>query len=41
MAQQVINIGSAANDGTGDTWRYAMVKVNENDEELCGRNTVR
>jgi hypothetical protein len=43
MAQQAINIGAAANDRTGDTWRDAFVKVNENTAELYGfqaSNTV-
>lgn len=34
MAQQLINVGTAANDGTGDTWRAALVKVNANETEL-------
>ena len=34
MAQQTLNIGSNANDGTGDTLRAAMQKVNENFAEL-------
>lgn len=34
MVQQVINIGAAANDRTGDTWRDAMDKSNENFTEL-------
>ena len=34
MAQQVINVGTVANDRTGDSWRAAMVKVNENTDEL-------
>ena len=34
MAQQLINIGSAANDRTGDTWRDAFDKTNENFTEL-------
>lgn len=34
MAQQVINVGVVANDRTGDTWRDAMVKVNDNTTEL-------
>lgn len=34
MAQQVVNIGSAPNDGTGDTLRDAFDKVNDNDAEL-------
>lgn len=33
-AQQTINVGSAANDGTGDTGRAAFQKVNANDTEL-------
>lgn len=32
--QQVINVGSSANDGTGDNLRAAFVKVNANDAEL-------
>ena len=34
MAQQTLNIGSNANDGTGDTLRAAMDKVNDNFNEL-------
>jgi|TARA_E500000178_G_scaffold57614_1_gene54168 hypothetical protein len=34
MAQQTLNIGSNANDGTGDTLRVAMQKVNENFTEI-------
>lgn len=34
MAQQLIGIGAAPNDGTGDTLRDAMDKVNENFTEL-------
>jgi hypothetical protein len=34
MARDPINVGSAANDGTGDTWRDAFVKVNANELEL-------
>lgn len=34
MAQQLINVGTVANDGTGDTWRDALVKVNANETEL-------
>jgi len=34
MAQQSLNIGSNANDGTGDNLRVAMGKVNENFTEL-------
>lgn len=34
MAQQVIGVGSAVNDGTGDPGRTAFVKVNANFTEL-------
>lgn len=34
MARQILNIGSNANDGTGDTLRDAMDKVNDNFLEL-------
>jgi hypothetical protein len=34
MAVQLINIGNVANDGTGDDLREAMVKINQNFEEL-------
>lgn len=34
MAKQIINIGSISNDGTGDTLRNAMDKVNDNFEEV-------
>ena len=34
MAQQTLNVGSNANDGTGDTLRVAMDKVNDNFTEL-------
>ena len=34
MAQQSINVGSAANDGTGDTGRVAFIKVNDNFTDL-------
>jgi hypothetical protein len=34
MAQQTLNIGSTANDGTGDTLRAAMDKVNDNFNEI-------
>ncbi len=36
MAQQTINTGAAANDRTGDTWRDAMIKTNDNFDELFG-----
>lgn len=34
MAQEVINIGSSPNDGTGDTLRNSFTKVNNNDTFL-------
>lgn len=34
MAIQLINIGQIANDGTGDDLREAMIKINNNFEEL-------
>lgn len=34
MTQQTINIGTVANDGTGDDLRVAMQKVNDNFTEL-------
>ena len=34
MAKQIINIGSAANDGTGDPLRSAFDKINDNFNEL-------
>src|SRR5210317_307439 len=34
MARQNINIGSAANDGTGDTLRIAGQKINQNFAEI-------
>jgi hypothetical protein len=36
MTRQILDIGSNANDGTGDTLRAAMQKVNENFAELYG-----
>lgn len=36
MTQQTINIGSAPNDGTGDTLRAAFDKVNDNFDEVYG-----
>lgn len=36
MAQQTINVGSAPNDGTGDTLRDAGGKINSNFTELYG-----
>jgi len=34
MAKQTVNIGSAANDGTGDPLRTAFDKINDNFDEL-------
>lgn len=34
MAQQTVNVGSSANDGTGDAIRAAFQKLNANDAEL-------
>jgi hypothetical protein len=34
MAKQTIGIGASANDGTGDTLRVALDKVNDNFDEL-------
>lgn len=36
MAQQIINIGAAANDGTGDPVRDAFDKCNQNFSEVYG-----
>ena len=36
MARQAIGIGASANDGTGDTLRVALDKVNDNFTELYG-----
>jgi hypothetical protein len=36
MAKQVINVGAAANDGTGDPARTAFTKTNSNFTELYG-----
>ena len=34
MAKQTINIGTTANDGTGDQLRTAFDKINDNFDEL-------
>ena len=34
MARDPINVGATANDGNGDAWRDAFVKVNANELEL-------
>jgi len=36
MSKQTINIGSSANDGTGDPLRTAFDKINDNFDELYG-----
>jgi hypothetical protein len=40
MAQQVINIGAAANDGTGDPLRQCFNKINSNFSELYARGAA-
>ena len=40
MTQQTINIGTVANDGTGDDLRTAMQKVNLNFTELYGASPL-
>ena len=39
MARQVINIGSSANDGTGDPLRTAFDKINDNFTVLTTTST--
>ena len=39
MVQSTINIGTLANDGTGDDLREAFIKVNNNFNELYPRTT--
>ena len=34
MAQQLINVGTTANDGTGDTGRVGGIKINDNFTDL-------
>lgn len=36
MTQQTINVGTVVNDGTGDSLRDAMIKVNNNFNDLYG-----
>ena len=36
MSRLVLNVGTNANDGTGDTLRDAMIKVNDNFTEVYG-----
>ena len=40
MAQQDLNLGTVANDKTGDNYRVAFTKVQDNFDELYGNNTV-
>jgi hypothetical protein len=40
MTQQVINIGAAANDSTGDPLRQAFTKINDNFSELYARGAA-
>ena len=40
MAKQTVNIGSTANDGTGDQLRNAFDKLNDNFDEVYGNNFV-
>jgi len=40
MAKQTVNIGTAANDGTGDPLRTAFDKLNDNFDEVYGNNFV-
>ena len=40
MAKQTVNLGSAANDGTGDPLRTAFDKLNDNFNEVYGNNFV-
>jgi hypothetical protein len=40
MARTVINVGTAANDGTGDTLRDAFVAVNAMTNEIYGNDFV-
>lgn len=36
MTQEIIDVGAAANDRTGDTWRNAFIKTNNNFTDLFG-----
>lgn len=40
MAQQVINIGGTANDGTGDPLRTSFTKCNQNFAELYAKSAA-
>ncbi len=40
MAKQTVNLGTTANDGTGDPLRSAFDKLNDNFDEVYGNNFV-
>ena len=40
MAKQTINVGTVADDGTGDTLRDAFDKANDNFTELYARDAA-
>ena len=40
MAKQTVNVGTTANDGTGDQLRNAFIKLNANFNEVYGTNFV-
>lgn len=40
MGKQVVDVGTTANDGTGDPLRTAMVKINENFDEVYANLTM-
>jgi hypothetical protein len=40
MTQQTINIGTNPNDGTGDTLRTAMIKINQNFSDFYGNFSI-
>lgn len=40
MVQQVINVGTSANDGTGDPLRTAFTKINSNFTEIYGKDAI-
>ena len=40
MVQQVISVGTTANDGTGDPLRTAFTKINENFVEIYTKDAI-
>jgi hypothetical protein len=40
MAQQIINVGSGINDGTGDPLRTCFTKINQNFTEIYSRDAA-